>query len=286
MQLFSGLILLLCASSVYAQGVENPDVARARLEVDRIQGLVQAGALPPVQLDKARENLADVEDGVVLQKYIQQSDLTEDQANELVAAAGRRFDRRRKAFDEAKTLVQTGVAAQISLGTYLQNLDFARKECDLADTRAKLAAQINDMARAEELALPSRTAPPAELPRVGERFDGNGVFNPQILERIETAFEARFGHSLPVSADGETAVHRAFGFDHRGRVDVAIHPDQPEGIWLREYLTAHAIPFFAFRQAVPGKATGAHIHLGPVSTRLTPVASLRRAGQPATRPPG
>jgi hypothetical protein len=51
-------------------------------------------------------------------------------------------------------------------------------------------------------------------------------------------------------------------------VDVAINPDQPEGVWLREYLTANKIPFFAFRQAVPGKATGAHIHLGPMSTHL------------------
>ena len=38
--------------------------------------------------------------------------------------------------------------------------------------------------------------------------------------------------------------------------------------WLRQYLAEHRIPYFAFRQAVPGKATGAHIHLGPVSTRL------------------
>ena len=28
-------------------------------------------------------------------------------------------------------------------------------------------------------------------------------------------------------------------------------------------------PYFAFRQAVPGKATGAHIHLGPISGPLT-----------------
>jgi hypothetical protein len=58
------------------------------------------------------------------------------------------------------------------------------------------------------------------------------------------------------------------GFDHSGRVDVALHPDTAEGAWLLEYLTAHRIPFYAFRQAVPGKATGAHIHIGPGSTRF------------------
>ena len=43
--------------------------------------------------------------------------------------------------------------------------------------------------------------------------------------------------------------------------------NQPEGVWLREYLSGKDIPYFAFRRAVPGKATGAHIHLGPMSTR-------------------
>jgi len=85
---------------------------------------------------------------------------------------------------------------------------------------------------------------------------------------VETAFEREFGKPLPVSAMGETAVHRALGFDHRGRVDVALNPDAPEGAWLRAYLTVNHIPFFAFRQAVPGKATGAHIHIGPMSARL------------------
>ena len=73
---------------------------------------------------------------------------------------------------------------------------------------------------------------------------------------------------MPVSALGETAVHRAMGFDHRGRVDVALNPDQPEGVWLIEYLKQNRIPYFAFRGPVKGKATGAHIHIGPMSTRL------------------
>ena len=51
-------------------------------------------------------------------------------------------------------------------------------------------------------------------------------------------------------------------------MDVAISPDQSEGVWLRAYLESNEIPYFAFRSAVPGKATGAHIHIGPGSTRL------------------
>ncbi len=57
-------------------------------------------------------------------------------------------------------------------------------------------------------------------------------------------------------------MHRALGFDHRGRVDVAVVPSAPEGIWLRQYLQSRKIPYYAFSRAIPGKATAAHIHIG------------------------
>ena len=63
-------------------------------------------------------------------------------------------------------------------------------------------------------------------------------------------------------------MHRALGFDHRGRVDVAVVPSAPEGVWLRQYLQLRKIPYYAFAHAIPGKATAAHIHIGPGSTRL------------------
>jgi len=160
------------------------------------------------------------------------------------------------------------VAPELSLGTFLEELDLARKECDLAESRSRLVVELAEMARAEE-AFHDRadTEPGAAVP-VAERFDGDGIFTSLTFSRVEAAFAKQFGKPLPVSAMGETAVHRALGFDHRGRVDIAVSPDQPEGVWLREYLTQNHIPFFAFRQAVPGKATGAHIHLGPASNHL------------------
>lgn len=233
-----------------------------------MKGLVQMGAVPRAQLAKAEAAVGEAQDRVLLRNSIPQQDLTEAKADELVAAAQRQFERRKKAFDEAKGLVESGLAPELSLSTFLQDLDFARKECDLIETRARLTREMTRMAEVE-VALEERMAhAPAEARGIAERFDGNGVFTPKMFQQVETAFELRFKKTLPVSANGETAVHRALGFDHRGRVDVAVHPDQPEGVWLREYLTARRIPFFAFRQAVPGKATGAHIHMGPMSTRL------------------
>lgn len=265
---FSPGLLLLCVSCVFAQSADDPEVARARAGIERLRSLVEAGALPRNQLEKAEETLADAQDEAYLRKTLYGTELTPEQADDMIAAAGRRFDRRKKAYDEAKKLVEAGVASELSLATFLDDLERARKECDLADSRAKLSLQLADMARAEEALELKLSQAPSEAHQIAERFDGDGVFNTAIFDKVETAFEQHFGKPLPVSAMGETAVHRALGFDHRGRVDVAIHPDQPEGVWLREYLTEKKIPFFAFRQAVPGKATGAHIHLGPMSTRL------------------
>lgn len=261
-------LLVCCVTFAWAQNGEDSQVVQARGELSRIQGLVELGAMPRAKLEQAQDALADAQDGVLLRRLSQQPDLTEAQADELIAAAGRQLDRRKKAFDEGQHLVEAGVAPALSLDTLLRDLDFARRQCDLAETRGRLARELAQQAEAEEALMVKLAQEPAEAPKIGERFDGNGVFTPEIFRQIEAAFEAHFGKPLPVSAMGETAVHRAMGFDHRGRVDVALHPDTPEGQWLLHFLTQNGIPYFAFRQAVPGKATGAHIHLGPISTHL------------------
>lgn len=268
MRFYPGLILLVCATFIRAQTNDDPEVARAKAGIDRLRALVEAGAMPRTQLEKAEEQIVDAQDAAYLRKTLYGQELTAEQSDEMIAAANRRFERRKKAYDDAQKLVEAGVASQLSLATFLDELDTARRECDLAESRAKLTLQLAEMAKAEESLENKLSQEPAEAHEIAERFDGNGTFTTLTFSKVEMAFTGHFGKPLPVSAMGETAVHRALGFDHRGRVDLAINPDQPEGVWLREYLTANKIPFFAFRQAVPGKATGAHIHLGPMSTHL------------------
>ena len=264
--LLTPVLLALSASPLRAQ--EDPDVLRARLELQRVESLVNSGMAPRIELDKARAALADAEDTAVLRRSVSRSDLTEKQTDELVAAASRLFDRRQRAFDDAEKLVKSGLAPKLSLDTYLRDLEYAHTQYDLAEARAKLVRELARMAEAEAT-LAARLAesnPPS--PDVVERFDGDGIFTPELFELTNAAFAAEFGKPLPVSAMGQTEIHRELGFDHRGRVDVALQPDQPEGQWLIRYLTVHRIPFFAFRDALPGKATGAHIHLGTASPRL------------------
>ena len=260
------IILFVCASCAFAQTDDPPEVLRARAGIEKLRSLVEAGVVPRAQLERAEAGLADAQDAALLRRTVYGTELTEDQADEMIAAASRRLERRKKAVDEERKLVDSGVASLLSLTSFLEEEDEARKELDLAESRANVSRQLADMARAEEAMESKLIHAPAEAHEFADRYDGDGVFSMATFAHVELDFEKHFGKPLPVSAMGETAVHRALGFDHRGRVDVAIHPDQPEGRWLLEYLVENHIPYFAFRQAVPGKATGAHIHIGPLST--------------------
>jgi hypothetical protein len=100
------------------------------------------------------------------------------------------------------------------------------------------------------------------------RFNGGTLWRLGDASRIERFFVETFGRSLPISALGQTATHDRLRFDHRDAMDVALHPDSKEGQSLLTYLRQAGIPFVAFRTAVPGAATGAHIHIGKPSPRL------------------
>jgi hypothetical protein len=99
------------------------------------------------------------------------------------------------------------------------------------------------------------------------RYNGGALWTLSFAPRIEKFFRETFHRSLPISALGQTATHDRLRFDHRNAMDVALHPDSPEGQSLLNYLRQAGIPFIAFRSAVPGAATGAHIHIGKPSPR-------------------
>jgi hypothetical protein len=99
------------------------------------------------------------------------------------------------------------------------------------------------------------------------RFNGDTAWRLPDAAKIEKFFLNTFGHALPISALGQTATHERLRFDHRNAMDVALHPDSKEGQSLLNYLRQAGIPFIAFRNAVPGAATGAHIHIGKPSLR-------------------
>ena len=99
------------------------------------------------------------------------------------------------------------------------------------------------------------------------RFVGAARWSMADSTKLDAFYRLKFGKPLPISAFGQTETHQRLGFDHREALDVAVHPDSPEGQELILYLQSQGISFIAIRAAITGSATGAHIHIGPPSRR-------------------
>ena len=99
------------------------------------------------------------------------------------------------------------------------------------------------------------------------RFNGAGPWNIGLAGTIDTFFRQKFGHPLPIAVLGQGAIHNQWRLDHHNAMDLSLNPGGPEGQAVMEYLRSRGIPFSAFRQAIPGTATGPHIHVGLPSHR-------------------
>jgi hypothetical protein len=110
-------------------------------------------------------------------------------------------------------------------------------------------------------------------------YNGAASWSLASAQKIARFFRGKFGHSLPLSATGQSPTHDRMGLDHREALDVAVQPDSAEGRGLMAYLKKSGIPFIAFRGAVRSMSTGAHIHIGKPSPRIVEVK--QRSPHPA-----
>ena len=257
--------------------LSDPGVVRAQQNLDRIRVLVRQGVLPALNLMKAQDGLNDAIDTSILRSSTSTSDLLPEQADQMVTVAERMFLRRQRRAMQTKQLAETGVISRAEAETASVDVMEAKLQLDLATDRARLVRDLSFQKSLAEVETDAETHPECNG-KLYTRFDGNGTFTREQFNKISAAFLIEFGRSLPVSADGQTDVHRSMGLNHTGRVDVALNPDQREGVWLLRYLERNKIPYYAFRAAIAHKATGAHIHLGPGSTKLAEMKSCCRSG--------
>ncbi|HVW08141.1 MAG TPA: hypothetical protein VHC90_06140 [Bryobacteraceae bacterium] len=248
--------------------LSDPMVVHAQQSVDRIRGLVQQGILPPNDFLKAQDDLNDALDQSILRFGAYNQNILPEQADQMVVVAQRMFLRRQRRASQIKALATTGVLSRSEAETAIGDVSTAKMQLDLAIERASLVREMA-IQKAQIEAENDAESHPEWNGKLYVRYDGNGTFTRPQFDAIAAAYETEFGKAIPVSADGQTATHRAMGFDHTGRIDIALNPDTREGEWLLRYLQRSHIPYYAFRTAIAGKATGAHIHLGPGSTRLT-----------------
>jgi hypothetical protein len=99
------------------------------------------------------------------------------------------------------------------------------------------------------------------------RFNGTSGWGLNDAWKIQRFFSDTFHKELPIAVFGQGAIHDRWRLDHRNAMDISLHPDGPEGQALMSFLEKNGIPFSAFRSAIPGTATGPHIHIGRPSHR-------------------
>jgi hypothetical protein len=99
------------------------------------------------------------------------------------------------------------------------------------------------------------------------RFTGAGRWVLSQANPIEMFFQQTFKRPLPIAVFGQGAIHNQWRLDHRNAMDISLNPDGAEGQALIRFLQSNGIPFSAFRGAIPGVATGPHIHIGLPSHR-------------------
>lgn len=162
---------------------------------------------------------------------------------------------------------------------YIARVEFEKAERERASAERLLSEIRTELETTRQIALEAEAQLQAARREEDERsvtqaaqavvrFRGNGLWTLAETVSVANFFWKRFGRELPISAYGQTPTHDALGFDHRGQIDVAVHPGSPEGRALIDFLKERSISFVGFSGAVEGTATGAHIHVGEPSPRL------------------
>lgn len=99
------------------------------------------------------------------------------------------------------------------------------------------------------------------------RYTGAGGWVIGEAWKVQRFFSDTFHKQLPIAVFGQGAIHDRWRLDHRNAMDISLHPDSVEGRALLDFLQKNGIPYLAFRAAIPGTATGPHIHIGRPSHR-------------------
>ena len=183
---------------------------------------------------------------------------------------------------KSRELFDAGLVSKRELDADVQAAENARAKVARVEGQLKSAdVQIAETlveAEAEEAAAKAlakaKTAPRATggmLTTAGYiRYGGARAWTLSEAGGVMQFYSRSFGRQLPVSSFGQSPVHDRWGYAHHNAMDVGVSPDSAEGRALMEFLRASGIPFTAFRWAIPGTATGPHIHIGRPSHKITP----------------
>jgi hypothetical protein len=251
-------LLLLLPSTALAQDSRAKRAAATRKP--QAETVVVSRADEPNSLTKDHDAL------------IKATDTYKSSLRDLLALREQRLAQATEDLNKLRALYTDGIISRQAFEKSEAAIVELKGQVEEVHQKLKAADQMlaEALVEAEVIAAPLAAAAPkaSSIKRVAYiRNLGSGNWSISEAAKIESFFTGRFGRHLPVSAYGQSELHNRWGYDHRNAMDVALHPDSPEGQALIAYLSSQRIPFLAFRQAVPGSATGPHIHVGRPSSK-------------------
>lgn len=228
--------------------------------------------IPPTPPQMSAEELKELNDAASQSRenLITASNTYRESLERLLALQKQDEGRAAELVEKRKKLLDLGVLAKRHVEESEQQLAEAKTRTAETEKQIEsvehLVAEVN---AAEQLAK-EPPAPQGTFRSTGMlvRFVGASRWNLSDFGKVDAFYRLRFSKPLPVSAFGQTDTHNRLGFDHSNALDVAVHPDSAEGQALIEFLQRQGISFIAIRGAIPGSATGAHIHIGSPSRRI------------------
>jgi hypothetical protein len=142
----------------------------------------------------------------------------------------------------------------------------ARRQISNADTQ--IAETLVEAKAEEQMAKGPRLAKGGFISTTSFiRYNGAVAWGLNDAWKVQRFFSDAFKKPLPIAVFGQGAIHDRWHLDHRNAMDVSLNPDGVEGQSLMNFLRTNGIPLSAFREAIPGTATGPHIHIGRPSHR-------------------
>lgn len=175
--------------------------------------------------------------------------------------------------EQAKKLLAEGLIARTQVEENEHALALAKEKVNetnrqMTNAETQIASVLVETAADEEIAKNLRLAKQS-LIRTSSftRFTGAGGWSIGEAYKIQRFFSDTFNKQLPIAVFGQGAIHDRWRLDHHNAMDIQLHPDGVEGRALLNFLQKNGIPYSAFRSAIPGTATGPHIHIGRPSHR-------------------
>ena len=174
---------------------------------------------------------------------------------------------------QSKELFTQGLISRRELDTSARGVAEAQSKID--DVQKQMGSADSQIAEVlVEVATEKQMAKAGRVPKGGMvrttsfiRYNGGGPWSLAQVATVDIFFRQKFGRALPIAVLGQGAIHNRWRLDHHNAMDLSLNPDGLEGQAVMDFLRSRGIPFSAFRQAIPGTATGPHIHVGLPSHR-------------------